>query len=238
MVVNGVIWPKDGRGAPQLPAAAAERHGLALHGPALPPRQPRSDTTLQLPCAPLPFWVIGSDQGLASRATQTDTLVVEPGGRYDVVIDFSQVNFGTRSSWRTSAGDAPFGGDFGDALTPEDLFPDRQTDRIMAFDVVVPTSGVPDAFDPSIIDHYDTRQPRAGHADAPRWRSSRATTSSGACSRCSAPPSRRWTNLAGNTVNGAIAWHSPTTEKPGLDTTEIWEIYNAPGTPIRSTCTW
>jgi FtsP/CotA-like multicopper oxidase with cupredoxin domain len=32
--------------------------------------------------APLPFYVIGSDQGLASAATETDTLVFEPGSRF------------------------------------------------------------------------------------------------------------------------------------------------------------
>jgi FtsP/CotA-like multicopper oxidase with cupredoxin domain len=37
------------------------------------------------------------------------------------------------------------------------------------------------------------------------------------------------TDEDGNLVNGAIAWHSPTTENPGLDDTEIWEIYNATG---------
>lgn len=33
----------------------------------------------------------------------------------------------------------------------------------------------------------------------------------------------------GQLVNGSIAWHSPTTENPALDATEIWEIYNATG---------
>jgi FtsP/CotA-like multicopper oxidase with cupredoxin domain len=36
-------------------------------------------------------------------------------------------------------------------------------------------------------------------------------------------------DVSGNSVTGAIAWHSPTTENPGLGTTEIWEIYNATG---------
>jgi FtsP/CotA-like multicopper oxidase with cupredoxin domain len=36
-------------------------------------------------------------------------------------------------------------------------------------------------------------------------------------------------DAAGNTVNGSIAWHSPTTENPELGATEIWEIYNATG---------
>ena len=30
-------------------------------------------------------------------------------------------------------------------------------------------------------------------------------------------------------MQGSIAWHSPTTETPALDTTEEWEIYNATG---------
>ena len=87
----------------------------------------------------LPFTVIGSDQGLASSATTTDTLLIETGARYDVVIDFAQMPDGfSRVIMENIGGDAPFGGDFGDALAPEDYFEDRQTDRIMAFDVDLP----------------------------------------------------------------------------------------------------
>jgi hypothetical protein len=32
---------------------------------------------------------------------------------------------------------------------------------------------------------------------------------------------------AGQQMQGAIAWHSPTTENPALGDTEIWEVYNA-----------
>ncbi len=45
---------------------------------------------------------------------------------------------GSRVIMENIGGDAPFGGDFGDDLDPDDLFPDRQTDRIMAFDVTLP----------------------------------------------------------------------------------------------------
>jgi FtsP/CotA-like multicopper oxidase with cupredoxin domain len=225
MVVNGVIWPKTDverrHYRLRLLNGTDSRFVVLRFRPAS-----LGATDLTSASAPLPFHVIGSDQGLASRATETDTLVVEPGGRYDVVIDFSQVNFGTRVILENIGGDAPFGGGFGDALAPEDLFPDRQTDRIMAFDVVVPTSGVPDAFDPSVIggdvgssgpvtrtrrvalfegnDEFGRLQPLLGTAEPE-------------------------VDAAGNTVNGAIAWHSPTTENPGLGTTEIWEIYNATG---------
>ena len=30
-------------------------------------------------------------------------------------------------------------------------------------------------------------------------------------------------------MEGSIAWHSPTTENPALDTTEEWEIWNVTG---------
>ena len=46
---------------------------------------------------------------------------------------------GNRVIMENIGGDAPFGGDFGGALDPEeDFFEDRQTDRIMAFDIVLP----------------------------------------------------------------------------------------------------
>jgi len=225
MVVNGVIWPK---------ADVERRHyrlrllnGTDSRFLVLRFRPAGLDgTDLESAGAPLPFHVIGSDQGLASRATQVDTLVVEPGGRYDIVIDFGQVNPETRVILENIGGDAPFGGDFGGALAPEDFFTNRQTDRVMAFDVVVPKSAVPDAFDPSVIDGY-----RPGRGPVTRTRRVALFEGNDEFGRLqpllgTAEPEL---DVAGNTVTGAIAWHSPATENPGLDTTEIWEIYNATG---------
>jgi FtsP/CotA-like multicopper oxidase with cupredoxin domain len=225
MVVNGIIWPF----APverrhyrlRLLNGTDSRFLVLRFRPA-----PLAATDLGSAGAPLPFHVIGSDQGLSSRSTQVDTLVVEPGGRYDVVIDFAQVNPGTRVILENIGGDAPFGGDFGDALTPADVFPDRQTDRVMAFDVVLPTSGVPDAFDPSAIGAY---QPGRG----PVTRTRRVALFEGNDEYGRLQPllgtAEPEIDVEGNEVNGAIAWFQPTTENPGLDTTEIWEIYNATG---------
>jgi FtsP/CotA-like multicopper oxidase with cupredoxin domain len=223
MVVNGLIWPK---------ADVARRHyrlrllnGTDSRFLVLRFRPAPIDATdLGSAGTPLPFHVIGSDQGLASRATQVDTLVVEPGGRYDVVIDFGQVNANTRVILENIGGDAPFGGDFGDALAPEDVFPDRQTDRVMAFDVTGPS--VPDAFDPSAIGAYRPAQ-------GPVARRRRVALFEGNDEFGRLQPllgtAEPEVDVAGNTVTGAIAWHSPATENPGLDTTEIWEIYNATG---------
>jgi FtsP/CotA-like multicopper oxidase with cupredoxin domain len=227
MVVNGLIWPKQDveprNYRMHLLNGTDSRFMVIRFRVAASP----TATTLDGAGGPVPFWVIGSDQGLASAPTQTDLLVVEPGGRYDVVFDFTQVPVGSRVIMENLGGDAPFGGEYGAELDADDLFPDRQTDRIMAFDVSQPLDpAVPDNFVPSVIsgpapatdpvertrkvalfeglDEYGRLQPLLGTAEPEM-------------------------DATGQLVNGAIAWHSPTTENPELDTSEIWEIYNATG---------
>ena len=88
---------------------------------------------------PLPFTVIGSDQGLASSPTTVDTLLMETGSRYDVIFDFKNVTPGNRVIMKNIGGDEPFGGD----IPGPQVF--GETDRIMAFDVVLPLdTAVPD----------------------------------------------------------------------------------------------
>jgi FtsP/CotA-like multicopper oxidase with cupredoxin domain len=151
---------------------------------------------------------------------QTDTLVFEPGSRYDLIIDFSDAALaGKRVIMENIGGDSPFGGDFGDDLGPDDFFPNRQTDRIMAFDVTQPLSAVPDNFNPANIssyngnnnavtnyrdvalfeglDEYGRLQPLLGAYDAGEFK--------------------------------AIPWHAATTENPALNATEEWRIFNFTG---------
>jgi FtsP/CotA-like multicopper oxidase with cupredoxin domain len=227
IVVNGLVWPKTDveprHYRLRLLNGTDSRFLVVRFRTAASP----TATDLSGAGAPLPFYVIGSDQGLASSATQTDTLVFEPGGRYDVVLDFSQVPAGSRVILENIGGDAPFGGDFGDDLSPEDLFPDRQTDRIIAFDVTLPLdTSVPDAFDSAAIGHY-------GGNSQVVTRTRRVALFEGTDEFGRLQPllgtAEPELNAEGVLVNGAIAWHSPTTESPGLDTTEIWEIYNATG---------
>ncbi|WP_377692898.1 multicopper oxidase family protein [Pseudomonas sp. GCM10022186] len=170
--------------------------------------------------APLPFWVIGSDQGLGTPR-ETNMLVFEPGGRYDVVIDFAQVPFGSRVIMKNLGGDSPFGGAFGADLAPEDLFDDRQTDRVMAFDVVRPRSGVADGFQPQLLPSFAGVPGNAtvrrvalfeGNDGFGRLEPLLGTVKSG--------------NLNTTNVATAYAWFQPTTELPSLGSTEIWEIYN------------
>jgi spore coat protein A, manganese oxidase len=125
MLVNGMIWPKtdvEPRHYRMRLLNGCDSRFLVTQFAAV-----NAGVTDPSVGTPLPFWVIGSDQGLGTPA-RTDTLVIEPGGRNDVVVDFSQVPPGSRVIMKNLRGDAPFGGAFGGDLAEEDLFPHQQTD--------------------------------------------------------------------------------------------------------------
>jgi FtsP/CotA-like multicopper oxidase with cupredoxin domain len=240
MVVNGVIWPFENVEPRNYRLHLLNGTDSRFMGFRFRP-VPAGATDLSAAAAPLPFTVIGSDQGLASAPTTVDMLVAEPGSRYDVIVDFSQVPAGyPRVILENILGDAPFGGD----LNRDDVFPDSQTDRIMAFDVVSPLNGaVADAFDPTAIgqyggntgsvartrkvalfegmDEFGRLQPLLGTAEP-------ATDYLGNPINWPNTPEYVNAGLVGQ-INGSVAWHSPTTENPALGDTEIWEIYNATG---------
>jgi FtsP/CotA-like multicopper oxidase with cupredoxin domain len=158
----------------------------------------------------------------AERARLIPTCQIDPGERYDLVFDFSQVPMGSRIIMENYGADAPFGGF---EFDPDDYFPDRQTDRIMAFDVVKrKRRWLPDRFDPSAINHYD-----GVHGQVDRVRKVALFEGKDEFGRLqpilgTAEPEL---NAAGQLVSGALPWHEPTTENPALNSTEIWEIYNA-----------
>lgn len=243
MVVNGVIWPYE-RVEPRnyrlrlLNGCDSRFLGVRFRA------VPAGATDLVNAGAPLPFWVIGSDQGLGFKATDVDTLLIGPGERYDVVFDFSQVPMGTRVIMENIGGDAPFGGQLvGPGFPAADLFPDRQTDRIMAFDVTEPLDNtIADRFDPKAIggihprandradrlrkvalfegmDEFGRLQPLLGTAEP-------ATDYQGNPINWPNTPAYADAGLVGQ-MQGSVAWHSPTTENPALGSTEVWEIYNA-----------
>jgi FtsP/CotA-like multicopper oxidase with cupredoxin domain len=219
IVVNGKIWPKanvEPRNYRMRLLNGTDSRFMVLRFRAVP----MGATDFGSAGAPLPFYVIGSDQGLSSGAVQTDILIFEPGSRYDIVFDFNQVGYNQRVIMENIGGDAPFGGDYGDALEPDDFFPDRQTDRIMAFDIEVPLdTGVPDNFDPAAISHYGGNNNTVDNVRKVALFEGKDEFG-------------RLQPLLGAYVDSdwkAIPWHSPTTETPLLDTTEEWEIYNFTG---------
>ncbi len=224
MVVNGKIWPKENvepRNYRMRLLNGTDSRFMVVRFRAVD----AGATDLSNASDPLDFYVIGSDQGLASEAKQTDILIFEPGSRYDIVFDFADPAFeGRRIIMENIGGDAPFGGDFGEALGDDDFFPDRQTDRIMAFDVVVPRNyNVPDNFNPAAIQNTKVAVPEQQPAIKRKVALFEGKDEFG-----------RLQPLLGayDEVEGkwkALPWHLPTTETPTVNTTEEWEIYNFTG---------
>ena len=240
MLVNGVIWPKmnvEQRNYRLRLLNGCDSRFLAVQFFEVPAGATDFTTALS---GPLPFTVIGSDQGLASSPTTSVTLLMETGSRYDIIFDFTQVTFGRRVIMKNIGGDEPFGG----TLVSED--PDLQifgeTDRIMAFDVNRSMSGIPDVspvtgYMTPIVPGTSTRtrkvalfegkdefgrlQPLLGTAEP-------ATDFEGNDIDWPDTPEYADAGLVGQ-MQGSIAWHSPTTENPKLGDTEIWEIYNCTG---------
>ena len=246
MVVNGVIWPKEQvepRNYRIHLLNGTDSRFMAIRfrdvGPAV------SDPEDIPGSAPIvPFKVIGSDQGLASDITTiNDYLLCEPGSRYDIILDFKEVDFNDRVIMENIGGDEPFGGE----IPGPQIF--EFTNRIMAFDVVLALNSQvivdrpdvsPDSgdinFGPDVPgtatrtrkvalfegkDEYGRLQPLLGTAEP-------ATDFRGR--PINWPDEDVYSNngLTGQ-MEGAIGWHSPTTENPAVRTTEEWEIWNVTG---------
>lgn len=233
MLVNGTIWPKidvEPRNYRLRFLNGCDSRFLVAQFFEVPANQ--KDFTNAT--GPIPFTVIGSDQGLAAAPTTVNTLLIEPGSRYDVIFDFKTITPNKRVIMKNIGGDEPFGGD----IPGPQVF--GETDRVMAFDVVLPlNTSVPDVsptginFGPVVPPPTRTRKVALfeGRDEFGRLRPLLGT----------AEPA---TDYAGNPINwptlppyvnaglvgqmeGSIAWHSPTTENPALDSTEEWEMWNA-----------
>lgn len=227
MLVNGKIWPKadvEPRNYRMHLLNGTDSRFMMLQFCEAAPGE--TDPAMG---TPIRFTVIGSDQGLASNARGVTQLMFEPGSRYDVVVDFSAVAPGNRVIMSNLLGDAPFGGDLPDPDPANgDVFPDRQTDRIMAFDVVVPRDpSVPDNFSRDRFDSGEKRWNYAGNKKNPKV-VRKVALFEGLDEFGRLQPLLGHFDEADGLFKG-VAWHMPTTENPKLGATEIWEIHNFTG---------
>ncbi len=252
MVVNGLIWPKmdvEPRNYRLRLLNGCDSRFLALQFIEVP----AGATDFTSADGPLDFTVVGSDQGLASSPTVVDTLLMETGSRYDIVFDFKTVTAGSRVIMKNIGGDEPFGGD----IPGPQVF--GETDRIMAFDVVLPLdSTVPDVSPVGLAAYAVSRVDNYANYDMPgtpdRVRKVALFEGKDEYGRLqpllgTAEPATdyaenpiywpddevyRYAGLVDEDDNmlpmeGSIAWHSPTTENPALGDIEEWEIWNMTG---------
>jgi spore coat protein A len=156
---------------------------------------------------PLTVWAIGTDGGLLAKPVELKgALVIAPGERMDVMVDFAEAGFGSTVTMTNNAV-TPF--PFGEPVVPP-------AEQIMRFNVGVP---VP-----------------VGFVDLPlptTLRSGGRYTVGGPVARRrqlllfeGADPFGRIFALLGTAATGFAAWDDPVTETPGLNDVEEWEVIN------------
>lgn len=153
----------------------------------------------------IPFYQIGTDQGLLSSPVQISHLLIAPGQRADLVVDFSHNNHQTLILTNTAP--APFPD--GDPVNP------LSTGVVMSFNV---------------INHINTHNPLSHVPHKLRCKPIKRLQPTAPNRQVllfeGLDQFSRVTPTLGTPQLGSLMWHDPITEKPLLGSTEIWEIYN------------
>jgi spore coat protein A, manganese oxidase len=173
---------------------------------------------------PVPVMVIGTELGLLDKPVVPDlngapgVLPIAPGERFDVIVDFTNVAAGSRVVVTNSArAPYPAGPKIDQGLT----------DRVMAFDVVLPRSSVANA---SVDLNTNLRPvngalPAVSTAGVPvrRIMLFEGTDRFGRLQTMIGPVDR---DPATGQV-GTLVFRDPITERPAVGSTEVWEFYNS-----------
>lgn len=219
ILVNGKIWPKtdvEPRHYRLRLLNGSDSRFMKLQFRSVP----MGDTDFTNASAPLPFYIVGSDQGLFAAPVSVTEIDFIPAERLDIVIDFSTLS-GSRIIMENSLKDSRVPALSAAAGT---AFPDRRTNRVMAFDVLSDSSNVPDNFDPAQFQsNYSTNQ---NPVDKTRKLVLFEGTDEFGRLQPMLGTAEPVVDVTGATVEGALAWHSPITENPQLGATEIWEFHN------------
>jgi len=149
----------------------------------------------------LAFHQIGTDGGLLPHPVRLHYLLIAPGERFDVVIDFSQM----RDQSFALLNDAPAPYTMGGQVVPND---------VLLFKVSKPLSGPDDSTLPDTLAPFEALNP----ALAERERILAVTEIE--------RPSDGYVVIG---LLGNARWHEPVTEDPKAGTTEIWSFANTPG---------
>ena len=149
--------------------------------------------------------IIGDEQGLLPTPVPLNNLLISPGERYDVIIDFS----GAAGHTIVMTNDAATPYPSGDPVDP------ATTGRIMQFRVGTTVSDTSNNEMPSSLVAVPTLIPDPGLPE--RVLQLNETFDE---------YGRLQQKLGPNTVAGGREWMDPITEKPVLGSTEVWTIIN------------
>lgn len=159
-----------------------------------------------------PFIQIGSDLGLLNAPVPLTMLSVAPGERADIIIDFAQMSGQTIII--SNSANSPYPN--GDPVDPD------TTGQVMAFQVSLPKSGVPDRPIPTFL------RPLLGPVAMPAapLRTRKILLFEGTDTRGRLQTMAGIVDPTRPTLDGTLVFEDPITENPGLGDTEIWEFYN------------
>lgn len=150
------------------------------------------------------FYQIGSDGGLLNSTVFTNRIVIGPGERIDVIVDFSAAAGKTLILRNNARSPYPFG------VTPNP----NTTGQIMAFKV----GTILTAPDTSVLPTTLRSSPIAALGNSSETRKLILTEGMDEYGRLKP--------MLGTVADGPLDFMHPTTENPALDAIEEWEIYN------------
>ncbi len=234
IIVNGKTWPK----LKVEPRRYRFRLLNACGSRFLMPQLVMGDPTARPSTPALPFWQIGSDGGLLPAPVRLDMLLMGPAERADVIVDFTGLPVGAEVYLINVGGDEPFGGG-----VPDQDFASSDpntTGQVMKF-VIGRLNGVDTSANPATGELVLPPLSPLGPADNTRQVSLNEKESATVLAVVNDDGSvdldcdngAPWTpaQAALGTVNedgsgNPLQWMDEITEKPVLNTTEIWEIHN------------
>lgn len=154
----------------------------------------------------LGFTQIGADMGFLPGPISLSELLIAPGERADIIIDFSAANLNGRTLVLYNNAKIPYPNG-----TPVDP---QTTGQVMAFRVVKPlNTTVPMATLPASLRPANT--PYVQNGTTRRLLLYEGTDAMG-----------RLMPMLGTVDGGAMMWMDPVTETPLYGSTELWEVYN------------
>lgn len=183
------------------------------------------------------FLQIGTDMGFLDNAVELEELVIAPGERADLIVDFTGMdnanivlqNRGPDVPFRGLNADGSLNDGEGGALAPADPL---TTGRIMQFSVDKNLKRSKKFTDASVENGTDLRPGTIASLYGSQVTTRLLALFEGMDADGRLQPLLGIINGddekgVGGEVNGSLAWFEEITEKPGLNDVEIWQVYNA-----------
>ena len=156
--------------------------------------------------ANVPVYHIGSDGGLLEAPVPANRIVIGPGERRDIVVDFSNPSLAGQTIILRNNARSPF--PKGETVNPQ------TTGQIMAFAVTLPLNGIDNSMVPAILRSAPI-QPLANPSVTRQLLLFEGEDEYG-----------RLKPMLGTSALGPLEYTDPITENPMLDAVEDWEVIN------------